>query len=416
MRILVLSNFYPPYFFGGYEIQCHVYSEGLRQKGHEVLVLTSQHGSSGVDGHVHRLLHYFNPADDELNYPSWIPRRLSRPYIHAQRALNARRNYRIARQTALEFKPDLVFVWNMGAVEVTPVLGVQRLGLPTVFNLGDYWLAKLRRQLGPEFSLPLRLYRAYYRGITHFDELDVSHLQIISQALKQHYVNAGFTPESLTVIPRGVDPTMIIDEADLPSNFHERGDKTIRLIYVGRLDSDKGVHIAIEALSNLSDYPWNITLDIIGDGEQAYMEQLQDQIQAFGLEKRVNFLGRQPREKVLAGYTRYDVALLPSIWIEPLGNVVLEAMSNGVPMIATAQGGPAEMIIHGENGLLIPPNDARALADTIQLMVNEPELVAKIRQQGLKSVRQKYNSRIILDIMENYLLTLVDKHRTERNA
>lgn len=416
MRILVLTNFYPPQFIGGYELQCQVYAEGLRQKGHDVCVLTSRYGASGIYEHVHRLLHYINPADDELNYPSWIPRRLSRPYIHLQRALNARRNYHITRQTALAFKPDLVFVWNMSAVEATPVLSTQRLGLPMVFNLGDYWLAKLRRQLGPEFSLPLRLYRTYYRGISNFDELDVSHLQIISHTLKQHYINAGFAPDSLTVIPRGVDPTMIVDEADLPLDFHERGDKTIRLMYAGRIDTDKGVHIAIEALGCLSDYPWNITLDIIGEGDSAYMEQLQDIIQMYGLEKRVNFLGHQPREKVLAAYTRYDVALLPSIWVEPFGNVMLEAMAHGVPMIATNQGGPAETIVHRDNGLLIPPNDARALADAIQMLVNEPTLIAKIRRRGLQIVREKYNSRILLDKIEDYLLKVLDIHRTERNA
>jgi glycosyltransferase involved in cell wall biosynthesis len=416
MRILVLTNFYPPQFIGGYELQCQVYAEGLREKGHEVRVLTSRHGASGIYEHVHRLLYYINPADDELNYPSWIPRRLSRPYIHLQRALNARRNYRITRQTALEFKPDLVFVWNMSAVEATPVLSAQRLQLPMVFNLGDYWLAKLRRQLGPEFSLPLRLYRTYYRGIANFDELDVSYLQIISETLKQHYVNAGFSPDSLTVIPRGIDPQYIIDEADLPSDFHERGDKTIRMMYAGRLDTDKGVHIAIEALGRLSDYPWNITLDIMGDGEQAYMEHLQDLIQMYGLEKRVNFLGHQPREKVLAAYKKVDLALLPSIWVEPFGNVVLEALAHGVPMIATDQGGPSETITHRENGLLVPPNDAAAMADAIQMLVSEPDLMANIRRKGLQIVREKYNSRLLLNKIEEYLLNVLDKHRIERKA
>lgn len=416
MRILVLSNFYPPHFFGGYELQCEVYTEALREHGHEVRVLTSQYGSNGTHGHILRHFYYINPADNQQNYPGWMPQRLARRYIHLQRAINAQRNYRIAQQVAQAFKPDIAFIWNLHAVEITPALAMTRMNIPTVYNLGDYWLAKIRRELGTEHGYAKRLYRSVYNGLVNFDELDMRYLQINSQSMKQHYISAGFAADSMSVIPRGIDPATIIAEEDLPPTFHERGDKTLRLLYAGRVDPDKGVHIAIEALSHLGEYPWRITLDIIGDGKQAYMEELQDRIQALGLEKRVSFLGHQPREKVLALYPKYDVSLLPAIWVEPFGNTVIESMSRGVPMIATAQGGPSETIQHGVNGLLVPPDDPKALADAIQRLITKPTLVAELRQGGLKSVREKYNYHAIVELIERELLSIHEKSRHERQS
>jgi glycosyltransferase involved in cell wall biosynthesis len=148
-----------------------------------------------------------------------------------------------------------------------------------------------------------------------------------------------------------------------------------RIVFVGRLVSEKGVDTLLEALDLCEQH---VTLDVVGEGPLG--ESLRE---AAG--ERVNVLGYLPSpgvREVLAGAA---ALVVPSLWEEPLGLVVLEAMACGVPVIATAVGGIPEIVQHGRNGLLVRPGDSAGLAQAIDRVVGDPSLRARLRDHCLMS-------------------------------
>ncbi len=147
----------------------------------------------------------------------------------------------------------------------------------------------------------------------------------------------------------------------------------VRLLYVGRIVRAKGVRDAIRAVARVNSSV-RVHLDLVGDGsDRAACEH---EVRSLGLGDCVTFHGRLPREEVDKFYQRADVFIFPSIR-EPSGNVVVEAMSYGLPVIAASNGGPAHMVTE-ECGIRIEPTQpdlfAGALSSGIQLLASNPSL------------------------------------------
>jgi len=130
---------------------------------------------------------------------------------------------------------------------------------------------------------------------------------------------------------------------------------------------------------------------------------LHDMVIDLGLDKRVTFLGRLEHQELLVRYTEYDVLLFTSRWMEPFSVTLLEAMARGLPVIATNVGCVPEIISAGENGLLVPPDEPRAIADAVRTLLQDPALAQKIRYAGLNTVRERYAHERIVDQSEEYL-------------
>lgn len=416
MRILVLTDLYPPLFLGGYEVNCRKNVEELVSRGHEVFVLTSRWGlrENKVEGDVYRLLHY-DPIHLGLRLKQSLPDplRLLRRYNQLKWAFACRRNYSITRETVAAVKPDVAYIWNMGGVSLSAVLAAQDQGIPTVFSLGNYWLADLKTELCLEPNPLKRRYRAAIVGLRDFGRIDLKHMLPCSQALMQSYVEVGFPKQNITVIPRGVPSHLILDIRDLRDPPKDHEDK-VNLIFVGRLVPEKGPDVAIEALAHLVGEMGlrNVHLDIIGTGPNKYVQQLQDMTVALGLDGYVEFIGFLEHQQVIERYTGYDALLFPSRWVEPFGVTITEAMARGVPVIASNRGGPLEIISDGQSGLLVPPGEPVMLANAVRRLIQEPALAQQIRHTALNTVREKYTQERIGDQIEEYLQMVSQQARS----
>ncbi|MCY3002598.1 MAG: glycosyltransferase [Planctomycetota bacterium] len=145
-------------------------------------------------------------------------------------------------------------------------------------------------------------------------------------------------------------------------------------LYVGRVVRNKGVVFAIRALARLRDMP-GTRLTIVGAGDD--LERCRAEALRLGLEARVRFLGRLPRETVEEQYRNANAFLFPSLR-EPSGNVVFESMRHGLPVIACASGGPGHVVVHGESGLLVdartPESFVEELAHAMRQVASSPNL------------------------------------------
>ena len=211
MKILILTDLYPPYFDGGYELNCKNSVEELLKRGHEIAVLTSRWGIERgvVEGNVYRLLNEDRSLrDSPVAKHFGDPWRLRRRLRQVRRALALSRNYGIARAVAAKLHPDVAFVWNTQHISPSAVLAVQDQRVPTVFRLEDYGLARLGTDLCLEPNQLKKRYRQLFVGLG-FNRLNTSHLLVASQTLGKRYVQAGFPIDSVAVIPEGVPSSLL---------------------------------------------------------------------------------------------------------------------------------------------------------------------------------------------------------------
>jgi glycosyltransferase involved in cell wall biosynthesis len=122
-----------------------------------------------------------------------------------------------------------------------------------------------------------------------------------------------------------------------------------------------------------------------------------------GLADRITFRGRVPRDEIPGRLALADVFLFASIWEEPIARSVMEAMAAGLAVIGTPVGGQREMLEHGVNALVYPPDDAAALAACVQRLRDDRALCARLGDAGRRTVLERYTLDRMADEMERWL-------------
>ncbi|TMK84130.1 MAG: glycosyltransferase family 4 protein [Actinobacteria bacterium] len=383
MRILVLTNMYPPHHYGGYELSCYDTVERLRAHGHRVTVLTTTLRLPGVadrrderTGGVRRDLAFY-----------WDDHRLLSPSLPER--LKIERANQLALENAISAeRPEVVSVWNMGAMSFGLLTTIIEKQIPLVYMVCDDWLL-----YGPKLDAWSRLFpgrgtiaRAVRRltGVpTSVPELGRSGAFLfVSDVVRQ--AAAKTTPEAArngSVVYSGIDRRFFPPLA----GGRPRRAWRWRLLYAGRLDQRKGIHVALDALSFLPD---EAILEIRGRGDSDYLSTLREQAARLGVEGRVRFSDHSARTDLHKAYMEADVVVFPVLWSEPFGLVPLEAMACGIPVVATGTGGSGEYLRDGANCLLSPPGDATALAKAVRRLASDVELRNRVVEGGLMTAEE----------------------------
>ena len=409
MRILVLSNLYPPHFIGGYELGCRDIVEALRKRGHEVLVLTSMYGvgSPQSDALVHRTLE------------TKIGKAAPKSSMHAIFDLLKLESVNQKRLSVAcnSFKPDVVYAWNMYGISNTLILRAQELELPISIFVSDQWLSQWRHQsilkqwkLGASHSnveTRLKLLR-FALGMTGLIpsqlQLDMSHAQFCSEFLRDSIIEDKERVAKALIIHWNVDTTRF-----RPDENRITGGK---FIYSGQLIPDKGVHIALEAFCKA--ITCNQSLDATftiagGTTDKAYVAGLKEIPKRYGLEKKVKFIGKVARETLPEIYREHDILLFPSLWDEPFSIALLEGMASGLAVVGTMTGGTPEILQDGINGLTYPKESVDECAAQIERLLNSPELHRTISRNAVLTVREKFAFPRMIDLIEADLESAVKK-------
>ena len=219
---------------------------------------------------------------------------------------------------------------------------------------------------------------------------------VISGPVAEHLLGLGAARgarDKVIVIPDAVDTERFNPANDGAAAREAWGIRPDQVLIgmAGRIHTWKGQGVLVEAARLLRDRCAEARFVIAGDivpGQPEPKEALEAAIAAGGLADRVQLVGFWPdARQVMAGL---DVLALPSTAPEPFGLVVLEAMASGKPVIATAAGGPLEIVGDGETGLLVPPRDPAALADAIERLVRDPDLRARMAAAGRRRAVEKF--------------------------
>jgi glycosyltransferase involved in cell wall biosynthesis len=166
-----------------------------------------------------------------------------------------------------------------------------------------------------------------------------------------------------------------------------------------RVTHRKGLNYLFEAVAQLvPKYP-NIFLRIMGEGNAR--EDLEKLVLDLNLKRNIEFLGRIAREKTAPFYQEANIFVLPSL-NEGMSNAMLEALATGLPLVATDTGGSKELIQEGENGFIIKMKDSADIAEKIEKLINDPELVKKMGEASRKKAEGMSWERVSLGYYELY--------------
>lgn len=409
MRILIISEAYPPYYMGGYELRCMETADELVKRGHEVVVLTSWWGldQACIDGSIYRQLN-INPAGG-LSPKSGLPDlfHLRNRTAQLKWFSLSRKNYHLTKRLISSLKPDVAYIWKLYNTGTGPIQALQEDNIPTIFTLGSEWLSELKAELFLESNPLKRRFRLAMYGLRSFQQLELKYLITVSQSLKNTYVKYGFPEKNITIIPRGIPSEWSIDNKAEEKVLSKNA---IRLLFVGRLCDEKAPDDAIKTLSILVNRMGidSFQLDIAGTGKTEYLDWLKELVVKLNLSSHVNFLGKVAHQDILEAYSQYDILLFPSRWEEPIGGTILEAMARGLPVIASNRGGIPELITDNYNGLIVNANEPMKIAQAVYRVIKEEGLRNKLRSGGLRTIRERYTLESVVDRTEAYFHVVLD--------
>lgn len=391
MRVLVLTNLYPPAAMGGYEMSCRDVVDRWRSRGHDVTVLTTAGELGGAvepggapEPHVRRRLRWY-----------WSEHRFLRPPPRQRLSLE-RANQAQLRATLDAARPDVVSVWHMGGMSLSLLTALERTGIPAVLNVCDDWPDYAPRAdawLDAWSSRPewLRATASAVCGVpTRLPDLDRHRATFVSGfTLDRARTRTRWRFDRAQVVGSGIDTCDFPIVAEPPDRPWRD-----RLLCVGRVEPRKGFDVAVQALAGSAAR----VLRIVGVEDPSYGDQLRSTAAELGVADRVT-VGALPRASLRTAYAEADAVVFPSRWDEPFGLVPLEAMSQGTPVVATRRGGSAEFLVDGENCLEVAPDDAAAVASAVTRLADDPDLRRRLVAGGLATAG-RYTVDRLADTLE----------------
>src|SRR5215212_8094382 len=361
MKILMVSWEYPPVVIGGLGRHVYQLATALAAAGHEVVVLSRR--PSNTDPSTH-------PSTDEVSEGVRIVAAAHDP-------------------NEFDFGADMM-AWTLAMGHSMTRLGLTiksegsrpRQWRPDVVHAHDWLVAHPAISLAEFFDVPLvstihateagrhsgwvsgpisRQVHAVESWLVHESDSLITCSASMSDEITELF---GPGLAEIRVIRNGIDAAL------WPFARRQPRSGPAQLMYLGRLEYEKGVHDAIAALPRIRRSHPGTTLTIAGTGTQ--QQWLVDQARKHKVLKAVAFAGHLDHEALVRLLHTADAAVLPSHY-EPFGIVALEAAATGTPLITSNVGGLGEAVINGQTGISFPPRDIAALAAAVRVVLDDPQ-------------------------------------------
>lgn len=219
----------------------------------------------------------------------------------------------------------------------------------------------------------------------------------------------GIDRSKAVVVPSGVDIRLFRPDCRAEDTGGRR-----RIVSIGRLVARKGIDLTISALAHLDRAGYeDVDLHIIGGAEGSCLQydpeaqRLKEVAEELGIADRVILRGRVPRSQ-MPSIIRSASVVACTPWYEPFGIVPLEAMACGVPVVAAEVGGLADSVVDGVTGLHVPAHAPKAIATSIALLLDEPNLGRELGRNGVERVRERYSWSQVAKATEEVYEGIVD--------
>ncbi len=225
-----------------------------------------------------------------------------------------------------------------------------------------------------------------------------AHIITPSRGAKKRYTDGGFPEENITVLPYFCSLKPSAQPRKLPPR------KTIT--YLGRIAPNKGHEFFIKALGQLPEEVHGVMVGGISKDAEAELLSL---AKKHGCEERLHLHGWASREEVLEIMDNTSVFVFPSLWPETLGIVGIEALSRGVPVVASDLGGVTEWCIDDETGFTVPPKDFKMIAEKVGYLLEDDQRLIKFGENGIELIKKKF-------LPETHIDSLIEVYKKAAEA
>ncbi|GAB1715073.1 MAG: glycosyl transferase [Nitrobacter sp.] len=400
MRVLLLSQFYPP-VIGGEERHVRNLGAALAQRGHDVIVGTTMHPGSPdieLDGavRVHRLrgtlqrLSHLH-ADSE--------RRHAPPFPDPELVLALKR-------LVVRERPDIVHAHNWIYASFLPVKPLG--GAPLVVTLHDYGLVCAKKNFMHQdthlcsdpaltkcLSCAARHYGTLKAAVTTLGNMGTSFAarRMVDRFIPVSHAVARNTGLTGSRIPYEVIPNFVPDDVGVPgpedpllAQLPAEG----FILFVGDMMRLKGIDVLLNAYAGLKRAPPLILLGRRAPDTPAEFPP------------NVHALGTWPHSAIMHAWRRSLFGVLPSVGPEACATVIMEAMACGKAVVATDIGGMPDLVDSGETGLLVPAGDTLALRQAMQQLLDDRALLTRLGAASLARVERLKASAVVTRIEQVY--------------
>jgi len=394
MKILIVSNLYPPFQIGGYEAACKNAAEGLKKRGHDVTVLTSPSHAPGpyIEEEERSVLrnlklHFFGPylgTHEKVTQVNTLEGMVTN-FINTSNLLNA-----IAAK-----KPDCIYFFNIIGIGGLALLdAVNTLNIPWTLHLMD----RVPEILQSGFSKSvLSIFNAHNGDIYNNGNIISMSQQLISE-IKEMMDGFNFKCP-VTFIPGWVDAKTPITKRAYNSNNHTK------FISAGAIQPHKGIDIIIDASKLLKDHGINnFSVDIYGEGLVSDYVSISKQK---NLADKIKFKGFRSQQELIEIYKNSDAFLFPTWEREPFGFAPIEAASAGCIPIITDRCGASERLVHGVHCIKIKRNPNSLFTQMKEFHENKIDL-NRIGQNAQTITRDDLSFTSCLSQIEATLQAIVE--------
>lgn len=257
-----------------------------------------------------------------------------------------------------EFKPDIIHVQHLN------------FGLSRAFVSVAHDIPKLGICHGTDTQVAVQneLFRQNLLEIT--DRIDF--LIFPAKKMAEDFFGIYKKRKEYSICPHGIPDFYFMNHS-----IHTK-EQTLRLLYAGRLNTYKGVEIAVQSMMYIKTCA---TLDIIGEEDEAgYKDKLERFVSENSLDKKIRFYHQLPRRELMALFSQYDAILIPSTSLEAFSLTSVEAQARGLPVIYGNGGGITDVV--GESGYLIKDNNPQSLAKIIDELNIDRRKIDTLRERG----------------------------------
>ena len=275
---------------------------------------------------------------------------------------------------------------------------------PDIVQLTNSMFLGMARRIREELRIPVVC--SVQGEDIFFDDLVEPHKSQIMETLRERardvdgfIANSRFYTDTmgqlLGIAPEGIDCVPL----GLKLEGHGRGeplasDVPFTIGYLARICPEKGLHLLLEGFRKLAERVGRERIRLrvagyLGERDRAYYESLVEQIAAWGLGDRIDLVGEIDRAQKIAFLHSIHVLSVPTVYREPKGLFVLEALANAIPVVQPAHGSFPEIIGDVGGGVLFEPGDTDALADALEQLMRDPEHRSRLGEQGMQAVKRE---------------------------
>ncbi|HFT4393063.1 TPA: glycosyltransferase family 4 protein [Klebsiella quasipneumoniae] len=400
MKVLIFNSLYYPYRIGGAEKSVQLLAETLVLYGNTVTVATLHEGK----GIKEELINGVRIVRFPLKNIYWINEKgkksISKFIWHVIDINNFLMKYIVKRQFEGE-EFDIVHTNNLAGFSVSIWTWCKQKRIKIIHTTRDYYLLNPNGTLfcNGENTSPEEFKAYAFSWLKKKKSQKVDAVIGISNYISSLHENHNYFKNAKSYVI--YNPIPIIGK---PSKVINK--RSIVLGFIGRVEKAKGIEYFLDEMIAVKR---SIVIKVAGKAEESYMAYLQNKYKCLNVE----FLGLVDTEKF---FPTLDYTVVPSIWNEPLGRVVIESYAYGIPVLGSCRGGIAEIIRHGETGFLFNIESAGALTTLVETLPDSccPEYI-RLSERANNFSKQFTQENIMNNYVKAYCEVIENTNKIQQN-